>query len=122
MGPSKMYNIPLEEFFNWLRTTEYDGPVGISAKFYVKSGQVPKFREVMKARVNFSKSAIGVRSYKLHVDYNNPSIFWLIEEWDSVTDLKNHCLTETYVKNSEKFLDLMEEPVCQIGLYKSLEL
>jgi len=122
MGPSKMNNIPLEEFFNWLRTTKYDGPVGISAKFYVKSGQVPKFGEVMKARINFSKSAIGNRLYKLHADFNNPSIFWLIEEWDSVTNLKKFCLSEMYLKNSEMFLNLMEEPVCQIGLYKSLEL
>jgi len=108
--------------FNWLRTTQYNGPVGISAKFYVKSDQIPKFREAMKARIDFSKSAIGIRHYKLHVDFNNPSIFWVIEEWDSVTDIKNHRLSEMYIKNSELFLDLLEGPECQIGLYKSLEL
>ena len=123
MDSQKMDNIRFgSELLNWLRSTQYNGPVGISAKFYVKSDQVQNFREAMKIRTGFSKSAIGVRLYKLHVDYNNPSIFWLIEEWDSVTDLKNHCLSEKYIKNAELFLDLLEEPACQIGIYKSLEL
>ena len=33
-----MNNIRFEEqeFYNWLKTTDYNGPVGLTAKFYVK--------------------------------------------------------------------------------------
>ena len=31
-----MNNIAFEQFFNWLRTTNHEGPVGMTAKFYVK--------------------------------------------------------------------------------------
>ena len=31
-----MNNIAFEQFFNWLRTTNHTGPVGMTAKFYVK--------------------------------------------------------------------------------------
>ena len=31
-----MNNIAFEQFFNWLRTTNHNGPVGMTAKFYVK--------------------------------------------------------------------------------------
>ena len=36
MSPTKMNNIAFEQFFNWLRTTNHEGPVGMTAKFYVK--------------------------------------------------------------------------------------
>ena len=101
MGPKQMNNIPFEQFFNWLRTTDYNGPVGITAKFYVKDGQESKFREAMKKNVDFSKSEKGVRLYKLHADCFDPMIFWLTEEWSTVSDLKNHFLSETYIKNAE---------------------
>ena len=44
-----MNNIAFEQFFNWLRTTNHMGPVGITAKFYVK-GEV-----ISEGISNFSK-------------------------------------------------------------------
>ena len=122
MESQKMDNIRFDEFFLWLKTTKYDGPVGLTAKFYVKSDQVQKYCEISKNNVEFSNTQVGVRLFKRHADFNNPSIFWIIQEWETVTDLKNHYLCETYIKNMELIMDTLEEPICQIALYKALEL
>ena len=43
-----MENISLqdEEFLKWLQTTEYNGSIGLTVKFYVKSEQLPEFHMV----------------------------------------------------------------------------
>ena len=82
-----MENIRFEEneFYNWLQTTEFAGPVGITAKFYLKDAdQVAKFREVMNNNIEITMNEFGVRLYKLFADYKSPLIFYLTEEWDSV--------------------------------------
>ena len=66
-----------------------------------KDGQASKFLEAMKNNVDFSSSEKGVRLYKLHADCFNPLTFWLTEEWNTVSDLKNHFLSESYIKNAE---------------------
>ena len=120
-----MNNIRFEEkeFYNWLQTTKYNGLVGLSAKFYVRDGKVPKFLEIMKNNIEFTNTEVGVLLYKLYADYENPFVFWLTEEWKTVTDLKNHCTSETYVKNGKMLTDLeiLQDPICQIGLYKGYE-
>ena len=121
MEASKMQNMSFEDFFPWLKTTEYKGPIGLTTKYYVKDDKVSKFCEIMKNHVAFAKAQVGVCHYKLHADINNSSIFWLISEYDSVEDLKNLCLSEAYIKNAEFLLDTMDEPVLQIGLYKALD-
>ena len=113
-----MDNIRFDEFFLWLKTTKYNGPVELTAKFNVKSDQVQKYCEISKNNV------VGVRLFKRHAYFNNPSIFWIIQEWETVTDLKNHYLCETYIKNMELIMDTLEEPILQsFGLkVKSFEL
>ena len=86
MEPLKLENIKFEEneFYNWLQTTEVAGPVGITAKFYLKDiDQVAKFREVMNKNIEITMNETGVRLYKLFADYKSPLIFYLTEEWDS---------------------------------------
>ena len=118
-----MNNIRFEEqeFYNWLNTVvDYDGPVGLTAKFYVKKDQVAKFCQMMKNNVEYSVGKKGVLVYKMQADYRDSNIFWLIEKWESVADLKAHCLSETYKKNADQLSFLLEEPDCQIGLYKAM--
>ena len=95
--------------------------LGLTAKFYVKDGCESKFREAIKKNVDFSKTEVGVRHYKLNADFKNPLIFWLVQEWDTVTDLRKHCTSEAYVQNGKMLQDILEEPMWQIGLYKSLD-
>ena len=67
------------EFHNWLQTTEFTGPDGITAKFYLKDiYQVTKFREVMNNNIEIAMNETGVRLYKLFADYKSPLIFYLI--------------------------------------------
>ena len=123
MESTKMDNITFKEkeFYNWLQTTTYNGPVGVTGKFYLKEGGRSKFLEAMKKNVDFSKTEVGVRHYKLNADFKNPLIFWLVQEWDTVTDLRKHCTSEAYVQNGKMLQDILEEPMWQIGLYKSLD-
>ena len=95
--------------------------VGLTGKFYLKDGGRSKFLEAMKKNVDFSKTEVGVRHYKLNADFKNPLIFWLVQEWDTVTDLRKHCTSEAYVKNGKMLQDILEEPMWQIGLYKALD-
>ena len=43
-----MENISLqdEEFLKWLQTTQYNGSIGLTVKFYVKSEQLQEFHMV----------------------------------------------------------------------------
>ena len=95
--------------------------LGLTAKFYVRDGCESKFREAMKKNLDFSKTEVGVRHYKLLAVFKTTLIFWLIEEWDSVSDLRNHCTSDAYVQNGKNLLDNLEDPTCQIGLYKVLD-
>ena len=63
-----MNNIRFEEkeFYNWLQTTKYNGLVGLSAKFYVRDGKVPKFLQIMKNNIEFTNTEVGVLFYKLY--------------------------------------------------------
>ena len=61
-----MQNMSFEDFFPWLKTTEYKGPIGLTTKYYVKDDKVSKFCEIMKNHVAFAKAQVGVRHYKLH--------------------------------------------------------
>ena len=115
-----MENLSFVEILPWLKTTIYDGPIGITAKFYVKSEKVKKFRPIMENFVKSTKNLNGLRLYKLHADFNNPKIFWVTEEWDTVTDFKKYYVSEAYIKNAESLKDTVDEPVCQIAIYKPL--
>ena len=61
MSPTKMNNIAFEQFFNWLRTTNHEGPVGMTAKFYVK-GEV-----ISEGVSNFSKLNIVIIKMTLDI-------------------------------------------------------
>ena len=56
-----MNNIAFEQFFNWLRTTNHEGPVGMTAKFYVK-GEV-----ISEGVSNFSKLNIVIIEMTLDI-------------------------------------------------------
>ena len=52
-----MENISLqdEEFLKWLQTTEYNGSIGLTVKFYVKKEQIPEFHMVNNQNAQCSK-------------------------------------------------------------------
>ena len=117
----KMENIHFEEneFKNWLTNTDYKGPISLTVKFYVKPDQVEKFREVMKGMIEYSYADHGALMYKLHVDYKDPTIFWLTEQWKSVADLKHHATDEKHEKTA-KMLGGTLRSTLHVGLYQPL--
>ena len=116
-----MENIHFEEneFLNWLQSTDYNGAISLTVKFYVKADQVSKFREIMKTMVEYSNSDHGALMYKLHVDYKDSTVFWLTEEWAKVSDLKNHATDEKHGKTAKLLGATLRAP-SHVGLYKSL--
>ena len=116
-----MENITAQDMMIWVHTTQYEGPVGVTAKFYVKEEQVARFCEVMTSMVEHTRKEKGNRVYKLQADFKDSTIFWLLEDWESVSDLKSHCMTEIFQKNGEMMGSLLRDPAYLIGLYKSLD-
>ena len=114
-----MDNVSYEELAGWLESTKHVGSIGITAKFYVKEDQVDKFCEVMKNNVEHTQGEAGMLVYKLHADFKESNIFWLVEEWENVSYLKAHCSTEIFQRNGALINPLLKSP-WQIGLYKAL--
>ena len=114
-----MENIQLgPEFQKWLETTEYTGAISLTVKFYVKENQVSKFREIMKNMMAYSNSDHGALMYKLNEDFKDSTVFWLTEEWKSVSDLKNHATDENHGKVSKMLGKTLRAPP-HVGLYKN---
>ena len=114
-----MENIQLgPEFLKWLETTEYTGSISLTVKFYVKEDQVAKFCEIMKKMVAYSNNDHGALMYKLNEDFKDSTIFWLTEEWKSVSDLKNHATDENHAKVA-KMLEETFRAAPHVGLYKN---
>ena len=75
----------------------------------------------MKKNVDNTRTEVGSVWYKLHADYKDPSVFWLIEDWASVVDLKNHCTSEVYAaccKVLKENVLVDQVNTTQIALYK----
>ena len=114
-----MENIQLgPEFIKWLETTDYTGPISLTVKFYVKENEVSKFREIMKTMVEYSNSDHGALMYKLNDDFKDSTVFWLTEEWKSVSDLKNHATDENHGKVAKTLGETLRAPP-HVGLYKN---
>ena len=116
---TNMDNIRFAEgkFYNWLQTANYTGPVGLTAKMYVKADRVVEFLEIMEYNFSSTRGESGLRIYKLHADFKDPLAYWLVEEWESVSDVKSHCTSDKYVEGSKKMLGLLKDPICRIALY-----
>merc|ERR1712179_401076 len=79
----KMENTTAQDMMIWVQTTEYEGPVGVTAKFFVKKDQVTQFCELMRS---------------------------MVEEWETVSDLKSHCMTDIFQKSGERMGSLLRDP------------
>merc|ERR550525_2251489 len=86
-----MDNMPYGEFYKWLASPTFTGPVGLVAKLYLKEGQREEFLQIMEDSVAYTKVEAGVLVYKVNEDVTDPLVFWLTEEWTSCKDLANHC-------------------------------
>ena len=116
-----MDNINYEgEFAKWLETTDYTGPINLTAKFYVKKDQITNFRQIMKNVIQYSNFDHGALTYKMFAYYKDPTVFWLVEEWKCVDDLKNHLTDEKHVKDIPSLVETLRQTT-HIGLYKMLD-
>ena len=50
-----MDNMPFSEFYKWLSSPSFAGPVGLVAKLYLKEGQREEFLKIMEDSVAHTK-------------------------------------------------------------------
>merc|ERR1711931_226038 len=63
-------------------------------EFTVKPDKVDAFYEEFNKCVAISVKEAGCKQYQTFKDFKNPTTVWLLEEWDSVADLKAHMLAQ----------------------------
>ena len=115
-----MENIRYEndEFMTWLKTTEYNGPIGATLKFYVKEESAKEFKDMIIKKVRSEMTKNKCKSMKLNVDFKDPNIFWINEEWNHVSDLKNWCTSDAYKNMMPALYPMMQDKPFQLALYK----
>merc|ERR1711973_1019538 len=85
-----------DEFMTWLKTTDYNGPIGATLKFYVKAESVSEFKEMITNSIRSEMIKNGCKSMKMHEDFKDGSVFWINEEWGEVSGLRNWCTSNAY--------------------------
>jgi len=112
-------NLKNDQFQTWLADTDYTGPLGIVAKFYVKQEFREQFVPGFKTRIVHTRGDEGVRTYKISEDVLDPLVFWLTEEWESVAALRKHIDSQHHKETVEWMADLLQDPpFCQLAVIK----
>ena len=106
-------------FYEWLDKAEYDGPVGLTAKFTVDETKVPVFLDIMRENIAFTRQESGMLQYDLTPDYVDPNTFFLLERFQSRKALLAHVQSSHYENCQRRFVDEMgEHPKVQIVFYR----
>ena len=68
-----MENIRYEndEFLTWHKTTEYNGPIGATLKFYVKEESAKEFKDMIIKNVRSEMAKNKCKSMKLNLDFKD---------------------------------------------------
>ena len=112
-----MSNVVEGELMNWAKTTNYNGPIGITVKFPVIDSEVSNFQTIYQKNHDFAKSQEGCKVFKMNQDFKSHSCFWLVEEWDSIAAWKTYLLSEERSTNAKALMPMMEEPP-HLAVYK----
>merc|ERR1712142_9790 len=112
-----MSNIQQGELVAWVGSTDYTGGIGVTVKFTVKDSEKSNFQGLCKKQMDFVNGQSGVKSFKLHEDFKNPAVFWLVEEWESMAAWKPYLASKERAANAEAMMPMMAGPP-HIALYK----
>ncbi len=81
------------------------------AKLKAKPGKESALRDAMMAMVAPSRAESGCLNYDLHVDNNDPSVYWVYENWVDEVALAAHTKEPHYLALGAKKDELLAEPV-----------
>ncbi|MEH0152491.1 antibiotic biosynthesis monooxygenase family protein [Limibacter armeniacum] len=82
--------LTFEETLTWMKTTDYSGAIGVTARFRVADEYVDEFVALLKDYSPYVLEEEGCLDYSFHRDWQNPNDFWLTEKWASPTILLQH--------------------------------
>eukprot|EP00092_Neocalanus_flemingeri_P063938 GFUD01077470.1.p1 GENE.GFUD01077470.1~~GFUD01077470.1.p1 ORF type:complete len:134 (+),score=20.35 GFUD01077470.1:2-403(+) len=82
---------------------ESSEPCGITAKLNVVAGRQKEFLDIMHYNIGETRKEPGMILYDLNADIFDPTVFWLIEKWQSMADLYTHTQTPHFKKTGEEF-------------------
>lgn len=118
-APGPMENIERLRFYQWLADAEYDGPVGLTAKFTLDEDKVPTFLDIMRENIAFTRRERGMLLYDLTPDYEQANVYFLLERFASRSALLAHIQSKHYARCQERFLSEMGgHPIVQICFYR----
>ena len=112
-----MSNIKQGELMSWVGTTDYTGGIGVTVKFTLKDSEIANFQALCKNQLDFVMTLKGHKSFKMHEDFKNPAVFWLVEEWESMAAWKPYLASKERAANAEAMMPMMAGPPF-IALYK----
>ena len=92
---------------------------------FVYSEKASKFCEIFPlllstVQTNKSKRKISQNfvTFSGYMNFKDSTVFWLTEEWKSVSDLKNHATDENHGKVGKMLGETLRAPP-HVGLYKN---
>lgn len=121
-----MENVERLKFYRWLEDqADWNGPVGLTAKFTIADEKVEAFLDIMRDNIACTRQEKGMLQYDLVPDYSpdaagsGKTVYFLLERFQTKGDLLFHVQSEHYKRCQERFLsDMGGHPLVQICLYR----
>ncbi len=82
--------ITFEETMEWFESTEHKGAIGLTVKFPIPEENVQAFIEFYNDYTPYVLKEDGCLQFGFHQDWKDPTVFWLVESWASVSILLEH--------------------------------
>lgn len=114
-----MENIERHRFYEWLAHANWDGPVGLTAKFTVEPDRVDAFLDIMSENIAFTRQEEGCLQYDLTPCHEREDVFFLLERFQSRSALLSHVKSAHYAACQQRFIaDMGAHPQVQICFYR----
>eukprot|EP00929_Paragymnodinium_shiwhaense_P002508 TRINITY_DN102778_c0_g1_i1.p1 TRINITY_DN102778_c0_g1~~TRINITY_DN102778_c0_g1_i1.p1 ORF type:complete len:486 (+),score=95.59 TRINITY_DN102778_c0_g1_i1:214-1671(+) len=115
----RMENLDRLAFYRWLEESDYEGPVGLTAKYTLDEEKIPIFLDIFGENIAGTRREEGVIQYDLTPDFERKNVYWLLERFASRHALLEHVNQPHYHRTQERFkTDMGGHPLVQICFYK----
>jgi len=74
----------------------------------VKKDKVDEFISIFREMIEPTKNEQGCKQYEMYQDENNPTLFIVLEQWDSREKFNKHLESEHFERIVQKMSELIE--------------
>lgn len=82
--------VSFEETLEWLKNTEYNGAIGVTAMFRPNEEYIEEFEALLKDYIPYVQKEEGCIQFSFNRDWQDSNNFWLTEQWASPKILLEH--------------------------------